>query len=204
VISQIRVGVSPVESAESFKQRMLSERTKKRSDARRGKLASLKEKTAQLTTKQKEFADAIESMQVKIDEHQRILAESHGIKENFVVQIEILTGNIQSLTESRVELSDGITRAQAAGIETRRRIEQTYRTLSEFSQSDSKDSKELTSMKGIVGELRSQMKQNVTSIARQLAVTFPFAPRQASFNSMRVPCDAERAAPVRPGGNWIP
>jgi hypothetical protein len=162
LISQIRLGVPPVESAESFKQRMLAERTTKRSDAQREKLTSLKEKTVQIEAKQKEFTDAIGSIQVKVDEHQKILADSQGIKEKFVAQMEAMTANIQSLSVTRAELTERIARAQAAGIETRRRIEQAHRTLSEFSQSESKESSDLTSMRRIVGDLRSQMKQNVT------------------------------------------
>jgi chromosome segregation ATPase len=162
LISQIRLGVSPVESAESFKQRMIAERTRKRSEIQQEKLTAFKERLSRIESKQKDITDAVLQTQAKIDEHQRIISESHAIKENFVKQIDLMTATIESLKQSRSDLSDRIARAQAAGIEIRRRIEQTHRTLTEFTQNESTESRELTSIRRIVGDLRSQMKSNAS------------------------------------------
>jgi chromosome segregation ATPase len=162
LISQIRQGITSVESADSFKQRMIAERNKKRSEVQQQKLANLKERLVQLEARKKEFATVMESEQERIDDHRKMIAESHGLKEKFVSQLKLLTTNIESLNQTRTELSDRIALAQVAGVETRRKIEQTHRTLSEVTQNESKESQELTSMKRIVADLRSQLKAPVS------------------------------------------
>jgi chromosome segregation ATPase len=159
LLTKIRQGIPPVESAESFKQRMVAERTKKICDAQRTKLSELQEKIAQAEQRKADLTTTTQSIQARVDEHRRILSESHAIRDNFAKQIELMQASIDSLTKQKEELSAEISRAQATGLEIRRNIEQAHRDLNDFSESGDRESQEMQAIRNIVSELRSQMKK---------------------------------------------
>jgi chromosome segregation ATPase len=159
LLSKIKQGIPPVESAESFKQRMVAERTKRISDSQRGKLSELEEKMTQAERRKSEMTSAIQSIRARVDEHRRVLSESESIRDNFAKQIEMLQSTIDALTKQKEDLCGEISRAQATGLEMRRNIEQAHRDLNEFSESGTKESQELQSIRKIVNDLRVQMKK---------------------------------------------
>jgi chromosome segregation ATPase len=101
----------------------------------------------------------VQSIQARVDEHRRFLSESQAVKDSFAKQIELLRSAVDSLEERRRELSQQVSHAQAAGLEMRRSIEQAHRDLNEFTENGSRESKELASIRKIVGDLRTQMKK---------------------------------------------
>jgi chromosome segregation ATPase len=159
IVSKIRMGLPAVESAESFKQRMVAERMKKLSDAQRVKLAELDEKIGQAQAKKKEIGEMVQSIQNRVDEHRRFLLESQAVKDNITKQVGLMRSAVDSLEERRSQLSQQVSHAQAAGLEMRRSIEQAHRDLNEFTENGSRESKELASIRKIVSDLRTQMKK---------------------------------------------
>jgi len=162
VVSKIRMGIPSVESAESFKQRMVAERTKKLGDAQRVKIAELDEKIAQSESKRHEISETLESIRARVDDHRRILSELQAIRDNFAKQIELLRNAVNSMSERKTAIAQEVSRAQAAGLEMRRSIEQAHRECSEFTENGTRESKELASIRKIVGDLRAQMKKKAT------------------------------------------
>jgi chromosome segregation ATPase len=159
ILSKIKQGIPPVESAESFKRRMVAERTKRICDSQRVKLNELEEKMAQAERRKSEMMGTIEGIRARVEEHHRILSESDSIRDNFTKQIEVLQNTIDSLTKQKEDLSGEISRAQAAVLEMRRKIEQAHRDLNEFSESGTRESQEVQSIRKIVTDLRTQMKK---------------------------------------------
>jgi chromosome segregation ATPase len=159
MLTKIKQGIPPVESAESFKQRMVAERNKRICDSQRGKLSELEEKIIQAERKKSEMTNTIQSIRSRVDEHRRILGESDSIRQNFAKQIDMIQSTTDSLTKQKEELSKEISRAQATGLEMRRNIEQAHRDLNDFSESGARESQEMQSIRKIVGELRNQMKK---------------------------------------------
>jgi archaellum component FlaC len=72
----------------------------------------------------------------------------------------LLQSTIDSLTKQKEDLSVEINRAQATGLEIRRNIEQVHRDLNEFSESGTRESQEMQSIRRIVSDLRNQMKKS--------------------------------------------
>jgi hypothetical protein len=60
LLSKIKQGIPPVESAESFKQRMVAERSKRLCDTQRGKLNEFEEKIAQSEHRKSEMLSTIQ------------------------------------------------------------------------------------------------------------------------------------------------
>ena len=76
LISEVRIGVTPVESAESFKERMKAERIKKICEAQRAKMEELKQKVEHSEKRKRDLESSIESLQTKITEHEKIIKEA--------------------------------------------------------------------------------------------------------------------------------
>jgi uncharacterized coiled-coil DUF342 family protein len=126
------MGIPRIESAESFKQRMIAERTKKISDSQRNRLSELDDKITQADAKKRELTESIQAIHARVEEHRRIVSESQAIKDD--------------LSKQRTELSGRVSQAQAVRLEMRRNIEQAH-------------SQELVSIRKIVNELRTEMKK---------------------------------------------
>ena len=130
LISEVRIGVTPVESAESFKERMKGERIRKLCEVQRGKIADLEEKIEKAGEREAELKKAIEELEKKIEEHKKVIEEAQTIKENFGKQIDLMTAAIEKATAERDELTNQVTKEQATGLELRRNIEQSKRNVS--------------------------------------------------------------------------
>lgn len=130
LISEVRLGVTPVESAESFKERMKGERIRKMCEVQKTKIAELQDKIAKAEQKEGELNAAIEDLEKKISEHKKVIEEAQTIKDNFEKQIDLLTSSLEKATAERDELTNKVTQEQATGLELRRSIEQSKRNVS--------------------------------------------------------------------------
>lgn len=130
LISEVRLGVTPVESAESFKERMKGERIRKMCEVQKTKIAELQEKITKAEQKEGELNAAIEDLEKKISEHKKVIEEAQTIKDNFEKQIDLLTSSLEKATAERDELTNKVTQEQATGLELRRSIEQSKRNVS--------------------------------------------------------------------------
>ena len=130
LISEVRLGVTPVESAESFKERMKGERIRKMCEVQKTKIAELQEKITKAEQKEGELNAAIEDLEKKISEHKKVIQEAQTIKGNFEKQIDLLTSSLEKATAERDELTNKVTQEQATGLELRRSIEQSKRNVS--------------------------------------------------------------------------
>ena len=132
LISEICLGVTPVESSESFKERMKNERAKKLSEIQKSKIAELEQAIGGTKGKERELNHAISDLETKIAEHQKIIAEAQTIKDNFCKQVDMISSAIEKIVKHRDQLTDQVTREQAIGLELRRNIEQSKRNVSQL------------------------------------------------------------------------
>ena len=130
LISEVRIGVTPVESAESFKERMKGERIRKLCEVQRGKIADLEEKIEKAGEREAELKKAIEELEKKIEEHKKFFDAPQTNKETFGKQFYLMTAAIEKATAERDELTNQVTKEQATGLELRRNIEQSKRNVS--------------------------------------------------------------------------
>ena len=130
LIAKVRVGLTPVVSAETFKERMKSERIMKITEAQRSKMEELSEKVASSEKRKSDLQASIESLQAKIADHHKVIKEAQAIKENFAKQIELINAAVEKTVRERDALAEKVAQEQAMGLDLRRSIEQSKRNVS--------------------------------------------------------------------------
>lgn len=130
LIAKVRVGLTPVVSAETFKERMKLERIMKICDAQRSKMEELSEKVAASEKRKSDLETSIGALQAKIEEHHKVIKEAQTIKENFSKQIELINAAMERTLQERDALAEKVAQEQAMGLDLRRSIEQSKRNVS--------------------------------------------------------------------------
>lgn len=157
LIKEIRLGVQPVGSAESFKQKMIKERSERINNTQKARLDELNKNIKDIQAKYDDYKNKIVELEEKIREHQQKLNDADKIKNGLEQQIMYMQESIESNTKKRDELNAEITKEQAMGISLRRSIEQTQRSLSEFEQNGNGSEDQLSSIRATISKLRTQM-----------------------------------------------
>ena len=154
IINNIKQGIPPVESAESFKQIMMAERNVKLSEKQKMQIAKYKQLQESLANKNNAIQELIKELEEKIAAHQKVLNEGETIQGNIQKQLDKIKADIENTKNKTNQLTDEVTESQAIGLELRRNIDKAQTSLSQCIKYGSFDQEQADSILSIVGNLK--------------------------------------------------
>ncbi|OHT13189.1 hypothetical protein TRFO_16744 [Tritrichomonas foetus] len=154
VITNIKNGIPPVESAESFKQIMMAERIAKISEKQKLQISKYKAQKEEVQKKYDVISKLVSELEARVEEHQKTINDSENIQKSLQEQIEIYKKAIEEAKQKTTALTDEVTKSQAQGLELRRSISRAQSSLSQYVKSGAVDQSQIDSIRNIVHGLR--------------------------------------------------
>lgn len=163
-ISQIKLGIPPVESAESFKQIMIAERNSKSSEKHKAQISKYNMIKENFQKKYEALKNSIHLLESTIYEHNQKISESETIQTNLQNQMNDIQTSINESNMKLTALRQEVEQLQASNLELKRIGDKAQKELIQYIQSQKCDSKSSDSLNNIVNNLKKVNSYSTESI----------------------------------------